>query len=599
RLVAYVVPPHDLPETHTGPADTSSTQVEQWQFVWDGIYTRLNEAGDPTSNFNGWNSSYTGKPIPNDEMQAWLNNTVNRILQLQPKRILEIGCGVGLLLYRIAPHCEAYAASDFSNEALQMISEQMARKGLGNVNLFHNPADDFRIFDHLRFDVAVLNSVVQYFPSRNYLMKILDELISRIAEGGKIFIGDVRNLALLDAFYWDILRVTHGESLPPIDQRRYIAKRRIMESELAIDPAFFLEMKQRHPRVCHVSLCHKQGEHHNELTKFRYDVVLYLDTADAIPPDSIKWFDWLEHESPLEMLTDILADPQSGPIGVRRIPNARIQRAVRANRLLKSQNGPSTPESFRREWSKEMHHAADPEIFRQLGAAHGWVVDVGFNADEPDFLMDVIFQRLHDEKAHPIARMPISEMNVVSKPVLKEYTTDPARAAYIVGLPQTLRTALQAHLQEYMVPAAFVVLDSLPLTPNGKVDRKALPAPEYQTPAATYVAPHTPTEEALVKIFGEVLAMERVGVNDNFFDMGGNSLSIVRVANLINQRLKMEILEEISVITLFQYPTISSLGEYLKLKQNKTNGSDAESEDALNEDRIGLDSMLKNFNQEN
>jgi amino acid adenylation domain-containing protein/non-ribosomal peptide synthase protein (TIGR01720 family) len=94
-----------------------------------------------------------------------------------------------------------------------------------------------------------------------------------------------------------------------------------------------------------------------------------------------------------------------------------------------------------------------------------------------------------------------------------------------------LRSALKARLPEYMLPAAFVFLDQLPLTPNGKVDRKALPAPSGERPELTheYVAPRTPMEEALTKIWADVLGIERVGIHDNFFELGGDSLFSIRV----------------------------------------------------------------------
>ena len=80
-----------------------------------------------------------------------------------------------------------------------------------------------------------------------------------------------------------------------------------------------------------------------------------------------------------------------------------------------------------------------------------------------------------------------------------------------------------------MVPAAIVVLEALPLIPNGKVDRRALPAPEYAADADRYVAPRTPVEEVLAGIWAEVLEVERVGVLDSYFDLGGHSLLIMRL----------------------------------------------------------------------
>jgi acyl-coenzyme A synthetase/AMP-(fatty) acid ligase len=99
--------------------------------------------------------------------------------------------------------------------------------------------------------------------------------------------------------------------------------------------------------------------------------------------------------------------------------------------------------------------------------------------------------------------------------------------------PAALREALQRRLPKYMVPAHFVMLDALPLTPNGKLDRRALPAPEGGASRAEYVAPRTPAEEQLVRIWAEVLGVEPIGVLDDFFDLGGHSLRTIEVLSRI------------------------------------------------------------------
>ena len=119
-----------------------------------------------------------------------------------------------------------------------------------------------------------------------------------------------------------------------------------------------------------------------------------------------------------------------------------------------------------------------------------------------------------------------------------------------------LREHLQASLPEYMVPSAFVSLDALPLTPNGKVDRKALPAPDGSRPdlESAFVAPRTAGEAALAEIWKDVLRVDRVGVHDNFFEVGGDSiLSIQIVTRAAQAGLKL------SPKQIFEHPTIEEL----------------------------------------
>jgi acyl-CoA synthetase (AMP-forming)/AMP-acid ligase II len=120
RLVGYVVP--DAQNLATGdPAE----RISQWQQVFNNTYGQPAPEQDLTFNTLGWNESYTGLPIPKAEMREWVNSTVDRILSLAPSRVLEIGCGTGLLLLQIAPHCSQYLGHDISREALAHIDRDV------------------------------------------------------------------------------------------------------------------------------------------------------------------------------------------------------------------------------------------------------------------------------------------------------------------------------------------------------------------------------------------------------------------------------------------------------------------------------------------
>ncbi|HEX8273688.1 MAG TPA: amino acid adenylation domain-containing protein [Longimicrobiaceae bacterium] len=118
-----------------------------------------------------------------------------------------------------------------------------------------------------------------------------------------------------------------------------------------------------------------------------------------------------------------------------------------------------------------------------------------------------------------------------------------------------LREHARGSLPEHMVPGAFVVLERLPLTPSGKVDRRALPAPDLGSGEDRYVAPRTPTEEALAGIWAEVLGVERVGTADGFFELGGHSLLATRVVSRVRDALGVEL----PVRALFEAPTVAGL----------------------------------------
>ncbi|HEX7734015.1 MAG TPA: amino acid adenylation domain-containing protein, partial [Ktedonobacteraceae bacterium] len=159
----------------------------------------------------------------------------------------------------------------------------------------------------------------------------------------------------------------------------------------------------------------------------------------------------------------------------------------------------------------------------------------------------------------------VQEVVVVAR---EDISGEKRLVAYLVMQQTKISTRhdLYNHLKErlpgYMIPTAFVELEALPLTPNGKIDRAALPPLEGLDPGgqASYVAPRTSLEQAIAIIWQAVLHLERVGVNDNFFDLGGHSLLLVQVQT----GLQAVSDERLSIIDLFQYPTISALARYIQ-----------------------------------
>ncbi|MFN6513536.1 MAG: non-ribosomal peptide synthetase [Nostoc sp. CreGUA01] len=131
-----------------------------------------------------------------------------------------------------------------------------------------------------------------------------------------------------------------------------------------------------------------------------------------------------------------------------------------------------------------------------------------------------------------------------------------------------LRRFLQNKLLDHMIPTAFMILEAFPLTSNGKVDRRALPMPDALRPEleVTYVVPQTEIEKTIASVWQKALNLKKIGIHDNFFEIGGHSLLLVTVHSQLQEMLNAEL----STLDLFRYPTINSLAEYLNSSANQT-----------------------------
>jgi SAM-dependent methyltransferase len=274
---SYVVP-------HAGRMKEAKTRiyladrdkrVAQWRKAFDQVY-RIGP-GDHAPTFVGWTSSYTNKPLPETEMREWLDCTIERIMSLRPEKVLEIGCGVGLLVQELAPKCGVYRGTDLSLVAIGRLREFVASKPeLRHVELFEREATNFDEQTPGSVDTVVINSVIQYFPDIHYLRTVLEGAARVVSPGGRIFIGDVRHLGLLPLFHGAVQLA----KAPPKASARWL-KRKVslaveQDRELVIDPQFFLELPGSNPRISGVEILLKRGQAHNELTRYRYDVVLHV-----------------------------------------------------------------------------------------------------------------------------------------------------------------------------------------------------------------------------------------------------------------------------------------------------------------------------------
>jgi pristinamycin I synthase 3 and 4 len=531
QLLAWVIPD---PAWRAPPELLASWQQEQakaWQGLYDDTYTTSQQELRLEDDFSGWGNSFTGQPIPEQEMREWVDACVAPVLALRPQRVLEIGCGSGLLARRIAAQCQHYSGIDISAAAISALEQRLDHAGIHNVSLAVAAADDFAAVMPGRFDAIIINSVLQYFRDADYLQQVLANAVRACAPGGFVFVGDVRNLRLAEAFYSAIECYQRPHLAGQTQElRQRIARRARAEEELLVDPAFFCALKASLPEISHVDIRLRRGKAHNELTCYRYNVLLHVATDPAAKPASSS--------------TSATTAAQAAPVfhtptvwqghGIADLPAILTSHALALIRIPNARLCPAHPQ------------ALDPESVAELGSAKGYTVHLSWGEAADHF--NAWFVR------GPAAATPFDVASHQALPTPPRYTNHPLLLKLQSHLSAELRAHLQARLPPHMVPAAMVLIDQFPLNTSGKVDVNALPGPGLRH-GRHQIAPRNPLEQQLAAIWCQLLGLESVGIHDNFFELGGHSLLATQLISRISAQCEFRLQTK----NIFTHPTIAEL----------------------------------------
>lgn len=549
RLVAYVVPS----AAAAAASSDAATQVAQWKAVWDDTYSQAAPWADVTLAAQGWRDSSSGDAYDEAAMREWAEATAARARALQPRAVYEIGCGTGMITFRLAPHCHSYWANDMSAAAVAHVREHAAGHGAGHVRFAVRDAVDFTGVPDATFDLVVMNSVAQHLPSLDQLTAVLTGAARIVTPGGFVLVGDMPSLALLETFHADAVLTAAPDATPVEELRQRVQRQLQLERELVVAPEYFAALPALVPGVVAADVRLRHGRHDTEMNRCRYDVLLRIGPAPAALPLAEE-LDWRSGTLSTEGIAAWLASGPPGVRVVRNVPNARLE----SSRTLAERLRRATDREFARdvrEGARLLRRSAvHPDAWREAAAGAGYSLECAFSGQATEF--DAYFVPAG-------VAGPLPTASLASRAAGAALSTNPLRDAVSRRLTPELRRHLQERLPDYMVPAAMVVMDALPTTPSGKTDRRALPAPEARRPDldVAFAPPASALERDLAAIWQDVLQVSRVGLHDNFFDLGGHSLLAAQVLERVRTLVPSAV---ISIVDLFQHSTLHALAGFLR-----------------------------------
>jgi pristinamycin I synthase 3 and 4 len=530
QLVAYYTA--DAAYEDALESELAAAQTAAWRDVYDSRYAQDRESEADAA---VWTNSYTGQPYGAEDIAEWAGATAARIAALQPRRVLEIGCGSGLLLSRLAQDTQRYVGTDISSQALALLRGEAKRSP--QVELRHLPAHGIGALAPETFDLIVVNSVVQYFPGAGYLLDVLDQAYSLLAPGGHLFIGDVRNLALLPAFIASVTLHQADSALTRDELAREVERRCRQETELCLDAAFFAALAQRYD-LHSVQVLSRRGHADTEMNAFRFDAILRRNEAGRAPcPAITKELIWSGTEWTMARLQDVLENSPREAWLLRGLPDARVLHGTGA--LDAASHASVSP-------------GVHPESVIATANRMGWSAVI--RATKGDGTFDALLAPSADAAHDPVFAEPAG----AAAP--RRLANRPLAIQTQRLIEQRLRQHVASQLPDYMVPAFFVPLDNFPLTTNGKLDRRALPAPMEPVGTPVPAAPQDGVEAKIAALMAKVLGLARPpGRDASFFALGGHSLAAVRLVGQLREAFGVDV----TLKAVFESPTAAGLAAHV------------------------------------
>jgi SAM-dependent methyltransferase/aryl carrier-like protein len=523
-------------------------------------------------------------------MNEWLDDTLNSIRNgTTPRHVLEIGTGSGMILFGLIQELQSYTGLEPSGQAVEFITRTATSRmptRAGDITMHKATAADVgRLGRSLSPDVVILNSVIQYFPSLAYLLKVLQELV-QLQGVRTIFLGDIRSFALYNEFLATRALLVSGREARKDGLRRIMDDMRQAEAELLVDPAFFTALPGQIPNVEHVEILPKRMHATNELSAYRYEAVIHVSARgqpcrEVRELGQVPWINFQEQELTRESLLELLQRNllTSSTVAISNIPHSKT---ASMSHVVAGLDDKGVVDKADGHGDDDWLSSASADAQKQSSMS---ATDLAELADQSGSRVELSWARQSSQRGGFNAIFHTQAPSNGEARVLFKFPEDQRARAQdaLCNEPiqrrkrhtkaQTeLHEILQAQLPSYMRPQTITILDEMPLNDNGKVDRRAL-ARSIQSRAATGRGPPGPaqphrsaTEEKMCSIWGEVLGIEPASIrlDDSFFQIGGDSMTVM---HLVGRAREAGL--ELTVPRVFRSPKLQDLARAAVKGQRK------------------------------
>ncbi|RMZ58791.1 amino acid adenylation domain-containing protein [Chryseobacterium nematophagum] len=554
QLLAYIVPNYSVDSSSD---QLKQKQIDEWEKIYDDIYQEAHTT-EESEELVGWNSSFDGKPIEPSHMREWLDMTLKRIKSLKPKKVLEIGVGTGMLIKNLCKDTELYWGTDLSEQSITKLNSVFEEDPSlsDRIKLFHQSADSIDELPKQTFDTIIINSVCQYFPDINYFIEVINKAMDLLSPSGKIFIGDIRDFKLQRHFYTEVhLHNTKIET--ELDLMMAVERDMMMEPELLISPDLFAVWSENRSDVATFETKIKEGNCINEMSQYRYDAILFKKSGNDEKLCEYKnILDW--NNCDIQYLNSLLKEDNVPSLCIKGIPNERIAPIIRAYDKVSNNEELGVVKNA---YNQLINNEVKLEEFQVLAEENNYELSIIHSQSGNYGVVDIIF--MHKSFENRSYGHLYQDHNLSYD--IESCANYPPMSRNINQLLIQVKTHLQKKLPEYMLPSTIIPINRMPLTSRGKINKEALLAlNSYKSSGGRKASTHI--ESIVCQLFGETLGLSEVLLDDNFFEMGGNSLTVITLMNRFRDVLNLEV----SIKIFFENPTPATLIKKLDFESKIT-----------------------------